>query len=154
MKAVAVLSLMVGFASLASAANYSIPQSLNGKEPGDADLLGVDVIDSTGSTTNYGLAAPCYLHWVAISSAAASEFATLRDTDTLNSTSDIKLTLTTIVSSITSTQVITFNPPVIFRNGMSIKLNQNALGRWMFGYRRRLDSDIGADPTVGTSASD
>lgn len=155
LKSVAVLGLFLVLGSWAQAANYAIPPDLNGNKPGDANLVGVDVIDSTG-TQNYGLLAPCYLHWVLVSSATPAEVAVLRDTDTFNSTSDIKLTLTTPTSS-NGTLVptlLTLNPPALFRNGLSIKLSQAAQGRWMFGVRRRIDADISADPAVGTSASD
>lgn len=152
-KVLGMMGLVLALGVVAYAANYVIPQSLNGNAPGDANLLGVDVIDSTGTRT-YGLTAPCYLHWVLVSSDTASNYASIRDTDTLNTSSDIKLTVTTAANVSGAPALITFNPPVIFRNGMSINLALATTGRWMFGYRRRLDAKIGADPTQGTSASD
>jgi len=157
LQTVAAFSVLFVLGSSAHAATYGIPLDLNGRLPSDANLVGVDVIDSTAAapTVPYGIAAPCFLHWVAISSAALAEVAVLRDTDTLNSTSDIKMTLVTKASGTgVTTEILTFNPPIIFRNGLSIKLNVNATGRWMFGYRRRLDNDISTDPAVGNSASD
>lgn len=151
LKTAAALTLVVAFAYEAMAASYGIPLDLNGRLPGDANLVGVDVIDSTG-TQNYGLGAPGYLHWIAVSSATFVEVAVLRDTDTLNATSDIKMTV--VSTTFSPTSVFTFNPPVIFRNGISIKLLQASGGRWMFGYRRRFDNDISVDPSTGTSATD
>lgn len=145
--------MIVGLSAFSQAANYVIPAGLNGNAPADADLLGVDVIDSTG-TQIYGLAAPVYLHWVAVSSETQSNYATLRDSATLNGTSDIALTITTGANLTSGTTMLTFNPPVIFRNGIAIKLSAATTGRWMFGVRRRLDAKIGVDPSTGTSATD
>lgn len=145
------MAVLFAFAFSVEAANYGIPLDLNGRLPGDADLVGVDVIDATG-TQNYGLTAPGFLHWVAVSSANYVETVVLRDTDTLNATSDVKMTL--ISTTFSPTAVFSFNPPAIFRNGISIKLNQASNGRWMFGYRRRFDNDISTDPSTGTSATD
>lgn len=152
-KVTAVLAFMFAFAHKADAALFGIPRDLNGNLPADGSLVGVDVIDSTG-TQNYGLEAPCLLHWVAISSAAGSTFALLRDTGTLNSTSDIKMEISAVANTTGSVVMYTFDPPAIFRNGLSITLNEATVGRFMFGVRRLLDTSRNAHQTAGTSASD
>lgn len=154
LKVIGLLTLSCGV----YAADYIIPQANNGQTPADANLVGVDVITATGTGNNYGITAPVFLHWVFISSVAAvGDFITLRDSGTLNSTSAKKLTIVPYVSTSTAISFWTFNPPIIFRNGMSITLNA-VNGRWNFGYRRKYDGDIGNDAsistTVVTSASD
>lgn len=156
LKVTAFLAVLFALANTADAAWYNIPADINGRVPGDASLVGVDVIDSTGSTTNYGLAAPCFLHWIAISSSAVSTYAVLRDSGTLNATSDIAMVVNSSGNQGAALQVLNFDPPVIFRNGLSIRLNENMTGsgRWMFGVRRLRDGTRNAHPTAGVSASD
>ena len=145
---------MVAFGILAFLASptraeyYTIGVDANGEYPGSVDLVGADVIDAT-STVNYGLTTPVILYGVVVSSDAATNFATLRDTDTLNTTSNIKMTLYPNNSGGTSlasaTSVLMLPAPVIFRNGISITLNAApagssgtlSIGRWHFIVRRR-----------------
>ena len=136
---------------------YIIPQDANGNIPGDASQQGVDVIDSTAALVNGGLNTPVCLHWVIVSSDVVTNYAVLRDSDTSNTTSNIKMTLyannTGGTSLATASQVMIINPCAIFRNGIQIHLNQNtsAGGRWQFGVRRR---SIGNARGVDTSFTD
>lgn len=158
-KAVLVAFALAVVPRFALAEEYLIPQDANGNIPGDANQYGCDVIDST-STVGTGLTTPVLLYWVMVSSDAVTNYATLRDTNTINATSNVKMTVfpngnggTSITASST---IIPFNPPVIFRNGISIHLNaapagSATQGRWHFCVRRR---SIGSSRGVDTAFSD
>jgi len=143
------------------AEQYIIPQDSVGQIPGDISLVGVDVIDATG-TRNYGITSPVILYGVCVSSDVVTNYAQLRDTDTLNSTSDIAMTVFPDGQSTNAAQTLCTRlpAPVIFRNGLSITLG-NAVGsttkgRWQFFVRRRLIGNArGTDTSFSaTSASD
>lgn len=149
--------------SHAMAENYRIPTDADGRIPGDTNMVGADVIDSTGTAGNYGITEPVVLYGVCTSSIATTAYATFRDSATLNSTSDVKMVFypngITVAGNV-QTLCTTLPAPVIFRNGMSVTLSAAAGGgpntRWMFIYRRRLTGNVsGRDvaPTA-TSASD
>ena len=151
----ALVGLVLALPKFVMAERYLIPQDSHGNIPSDANLVGVDVIDST-STVNTGLTSPVLLYWVMVSSDAATNYATLRDSATLNSTSNVKLTVypnnTSGTSLASGSVIMNFNPPVIFRNGLSITLNAapaggGALGRWHFGIRRRVIGNANGQDT-------
>lgn len=156
-----VIAVLTSLAGFVKAEQYLIPADSNGSIPGDVSLVGVDVIDSTG-TQVYGTTTPVVLYGVCTSSIAVTAYATLRDSDTLNSSSDIKMQVypsgLTVAGNV-QTLCTTFPAPVIFRNGMSISLSAAAGGgsnRWMFFIRRRvIGSARGLDTSLlATSASD
>lgn len=137
---------------------YIIPQDSDGRIPGNANQVGCDVIDAT-STINYGLTTPVALYWIMTSSDVAGNYATLRDTDTLNTTSNVKMLAyangTGGTSVYAASTLMPFPVPVIFRNGISIKLNQAPLtgGRWHFCVgRRSIGNARGLDTSFADSA--
>lgn len=150
---------------LAMAEDYIIPKDAEGITPGSIDLVGVDVISST-NTTGFGVGSPVILYWIAVSSDSLSNFATLRDSATINTSSYAKLVIfpsmdntlsQTGITTSTGTIITRFPAPVIFRNGLSIHLGntplgsagtagvQSTRGKWMFGIRRRSIGNIRGD---------
>lgn len=124
------------------AESYTIPFDNNGNIPQDMTLIGGDVFVAT-STIAMGSTSPVVLYGYSVSSDAVTNFAMLRDSATINSTSNIKLTLypDATASSAAQTLTRTLPIPVIFRNGLSINLNaavtgaSTTKGRWMFYVR-------------------
>ena len=138
----AALVLAGSCASLCLAENYTIPFDRNGNIPSDINLIGADVFVDTGISA-IGSTSPVVLYGYSVSSDAVTNFAMLRDSNTLNTTSNIKLTLYPDAYASSGAQTITAKlpVPVIFRNGLSINLNSAvngvgaARGRWMFYVR-------------------
>lgn len=142
---------------MAMAEEYIIPRDADSVIPGTVDMVGVDVISST-NTTGFGVGSPVLLYWIAVSSDALANFATLRDSATINTSSYAKLVIfpsmdntlsQTGITTSTGTVITRFPAPVLFRNGLSIHLGavplgsagtpgvQSTRGKWMFGIRRR-----------------
>lgn len=147
----AMLSLAcVAFMSFpAGAENYVIPIDNQGATPNDIDLVGVDVFVDTGLAA-IGSTTPMVLYGYSVSSDAVTNFAMLRDSNTLNTTSNIKLTLYPDAYSSSGAQTVTAKlpQPILFRNGLSINLNavvtgaSTTKGRWMFYVRYLRESAV------------
>lgn len=127
----------------ARAENYVIPFDNNGNIPAEIELVGADVFVDTGLAA-IGSTTPVMLYGYSVSSDAVSNYAMLRDTSTLNLTSNIKLLLypDSYATSAAQTTTSRLPMPVIFRNGLSINLNSVVVGatgttkgRWMFYVR-------------------
>lgn len=163
-KAVLLAFTLAAIPRFVMAEAYIIPQDSFGNVPSDANQAGVDVIDTT-MTFRTGLTTPVMLYWVMVSSDVVGNSAVLRDTDTLNTTSNVKMTVFPCSNGGTSltaaSTICQFNPPVLFRNGISINLiatpagsaaqTGTVPGRWHFGIRRRM---IGNARGVDTSFAD
>lgn len=150
MKLFLAISLSFSLTGVLCAENWTIPVDDYGHVPADINLVGIDVLDSTG-TSVFGSTTPCLLYGVIVTSDVAGNYITLRDSNTLNSTSDIKMVLnpftiiTTSNTALTGGQVLfmtqqTFPAPIIFRNGLSANLNltPTAGGRWHLMIRPRI----------------
>lgn len=126
----------------ARAEQYVIPFDNNGNLPGDINMVGGDVFVDTGLAP-IGSTSPIALYGYSVSSDAVTNFAMLRDSATLNTTSNIKMTLYPDIYSTSGAQTNTvrFPIPILFRNGLSINLNAvvtgatGTKGRWMFYVR-------------------
>lgn len=131
LKALMVLACVSFSHSFARAESYVIPFDNNGNMPGAIELVGGDVFVATG-TAAIGSTTPVILFGYTVSSDVVTNQAILRDSNTLNTSSNAKLVLyvdancgTVGVQSCTTKLPI----PVIFRNGLSINLSAASAGR-------------------------
>lgn len=152
------------------AENYDIPKDNEGNIPADINLVGCDVFTATAATA-MGSTRPVTVYGYSVTSEAITNFAFLRDSSTLNTTSNIKLALgwdaqclDKIANTSSASQVschVRLPVPVIFRNGISINLatiiggsghtGAQARPRWMFYVRY---NDIGVVPGKKPSDAD
>lgn len=165
----AVALFCVAFLSVqVRAEQYLIPQDGNGNVPSDISLLGADVFVATAATA-IGSTRPVTVYGYSISSDVITNYAFLRDSNTLNTTSNIKLALgwdaqcgdriANVSSASTQSCHVKLPVPVIFRNGLSINLatiisgsahtGAQARPRWMFYVRY---NDVGG--VTGKKPSD